>query len=355
MANASSTIRVAIIGDVKGLSKALGQGEKEVGAFGGKVKGLVAGIGFAVAARELTDFAGDALAEADRVGDATARLELQIGDLAGPLNDAADGFSNLGQSRQDILELEASFADTATALGLANPLIADFADDVAATAAAVELLGGADAATNVDLIGKAAGGSQRAMRELGVFVSEAAVAQQALKDTGKELPEQLTDTELAAARLKLIMEQLKPKLDEVALGSGDVEQKQADLQARFETLTGKIGEGIEGPLTDFLGWVLAGIDGLERMDEVMDIVSEAFDTALDHVKPLTDALGELASLLFSIGTHGLVDIGDLTGGSNKSAGAASVDIFVNALSNKATEQAVVDALRNAAARSGELQ
>ena len=129
------------------------------------------------------------------------RLELQIGkDLAGALSDTAEGFHKIGLSRQDVLELAAGFADTATALGQGAPFIAEWADDAAAIASAIEQLGGADAATNIDLIGKAAGGSEKAMKALGIHVDEAAVAQLAMQQTGKDLPEQLDATELAAAR-----------------------------------------------------------------------------------------------------------------------------------------------------------
>ena len=112
MARNDATIRVAILGDVKELSKALGTAERDVKGFGVSANKIIGGIGFGIAAGAAVDFAQTALGEADRVGDAMTRLELQIGkDLAGALSDTAEGFHKIGLSRQDVLKLAAGFAD----------------------------------------------------------------------------------------------------------------------------------------------------------------------------------------------------------------------------------------------------
>jgi hypothetical protein len=305
VARADSTIRVNIIGDAKGLGKELGKANSKLGGLG-KIAG---GIGIAVATDALLDFGATALDEADRAGDALTRLRLKLGPLTDDLDAAAGGFSKLGQSRQDMLELEAAVADAGTALGIANPLIADFADDAAATAAAIQLLGGAggaDAAGIVDLMGKAAGGSLKAMKALGIHVDEAAVASLALQMSGKDNPDMLTKSELAAARYTLVLLALKPQLDAVALGSADVEQSQADLQARFETLTGKIGEGVEGPLADFLGWTLAGIDGIGQLGAAFDLLDGQIKSSFPALHDFIELLGRALSLVLqTFGGHAL--------------------------------------------------
>ena len=86
MARADSTVRVNIIGDAKSLNKAFADGEKGAGRFSSAAKtagGIIAGA-FAVDA--LLDFGQTALAESDRVGDATTRLEQQLGDLSAPIH-----------------------------------------------------------------------------------------------------------------------------------------------------------------------------------------------------------------------------------------------------------------------------
>lgn len=250
MARADSTIRVNIIGDAKSLTKAADKAEGSIKGMNSqllKVGGIVAG---AFVTREIIDFGQTALDEADRVGDATGRLEDQLGNLSGPLVDAADEFARLGASEGDMLELEARITDIGIAAGISKGELADMADDAAATAAGLALITDEDADVWIDRIGKAAGGAEKPLKDLGINLTDTEVAARALADTGKDSAEQLTENELAAARLELILEKLTPRLEEVNTGTGDLEQKQAELQARMETLTGKIGEHLEGPLND---------------------------------------------------------------------------------------------------------
>ena len=299
MARADSTVRVNIIGDASSLQDASRKSDKALGGIGkaAKIAGGAIIAGFAVDA--VLDFAQTALSEADRIGDASARLEAQLGDLSGPLIDAAGHMEDLGQSRQDVLELEAAWADMGRAAHLSSSQIAEAASPVAEAGAALALLGkgGGDAATVVDLIGKAARGSKKPLADLGIDLDENAVKAQALHDTGKKSAEALTDNELAAARLKLIMEKLAPQIGAVTDSSGDLEQKQNALQAKFETLTGRIGEGLQGPLTSLLDWILSGIDGLSELDVFMGLVDKSFRDFLGPAARVADALAHILNLI----------------------------------------------------------
>jgi hypothetical protein len=362
---AGPRITVAVVGDVKGLSKALGKAEGEVGGFGKSVGKLAGVIGGAFAAREVFQFAETALAEADRLGDAQKRLELQLGDIADQLVDTADEYTKLGASTQDILELEAAFVDVGTALGVSDPLIASFADEAAATAAAVSLLGDQDAATVIDLIGKAAGGSERAMKTLGIEVTDAEVKARALADTGKRTADELTRGEIAAAAYAIILEELKPKLDAATTGSADLEQRQRELGAEWETLTGKIGAGLEGPITDLLVALIAAVDWFEALEVQMHGVQQAFKDALAPIGNVTTALADVLDLLVDVGSRGLVP--NFTGGGGSGSGSGGgfgpssssnrpgIVVNVTPRDSADMERAVVNALRDATHRSGRTQ
>jgi hypothetical protein len=213
----------------------------------------------------------------------------------------------------------------------------------------------------IDLIGKAAGGSEKAMKALGISVTDAEIEARALADTGKASAEALTDAELAAAGYALVLEELKPKLDEVAQGNGDVEQKASELEARWETLTGKIGAAIEGPLNDFLGWVLAGVDGLGMMDEYLAMVEQQFRDFLGPVASAVQALEDLRRVLRQVlGLQGDVASAPLPTGTGISPGvsdssqynAQGVTLNVVPRDSSDTERAVVEALSNYFQRNG---
>lgn len=285
MARADSSVRVAITGDAKGFQRAAKDANKAtsgIGTTAQKAGTLIAG---AFAVKGILDFTQTALNEADRLGDATGRLEEQLGDLSKPLIDASGGFEDLGQSQQDILELEARFADMGTAAGIADEKLAPMAQTAAEAAAALALVDpNRDAATILEDIGKAAGGADKPLKNLGISITDAEVEARALHDTGKKSAEALTDNELAAARAQLIMEKLAPKVAAVTDSEADLERQQLTLQAKFETFTGKVGDAVDGPLTDLLT-VMLDI-GEQAGDSAADIksASAVITSSLNSIK-----------------------------------------------------------------------
>ena len=364
MARADSTIRVNIIGDAKSLQKAAATSEGAIGGMNKKILAAGSVIAGAFAADAIVDFGQTALKESDRVGDAVSRLEGQLGDLAKPLIDNAENFARIGASEGDILELQARFADLALEAGLAEDEVAGLAEETATAASAMALLTDQPADFWLDQIGKAADGSDRALRDLGISLTDASVEARALADTGKDSADALTAGELAAARYALILEELQPRLVEITEGSGDLEQKQSELNARWETLTGNIGAGLEGPLTDLLGWILAGIDGWAMLSDKIGGFDKAIQDALTPIARMIDAQRELIGvLLTSINLlQQLLGLGGQVGGSLSAGaigsgvssgigkGASTVNLNVQGGSPEVIEQAVRNAIQHATGR-----
>ncbi len=279
MANSSSIIRVSIIGDADKLTAALGEAETKVG---GLIKKIGIGLVALKAGGELADFLGDSVQEADRLEDATTRLNLQLGKLAGNLIAGAGGdfFLSMGLSPQDVLEMEARFADLGTAIGLTDTELASTAESVTATAAALALLRDEEPDTLLDLISKAAGGSAKAAKELGVTLLEGATA-----------GEQLTN----------IMGQLKPTLDEVTGSTGDLERRQGELQARVEKLQGELGGPLTDALSGVLGFILDEIDAIPGAVQGWQNLGAAIENfgreALAPLARLEDMLQNIRNLL----------------------------------------------------------
>jgi hypothetical protein len=278
VARGDSEIWVRIKGDASGLKTALSTADRSLGGFALKAGGALLALG---TIKEGFEFVGDSLGEADRLGDAMTRLELQLGGpLAANLATTADDFSRLGQSKQDVLELEAAFADVATTLGIADPVIADLADNVVATAAAVSLLGDLKPDQVVDLIGKAAGGSERAAKELGVTLLD-----------GVDATGQLTN----------ILAQLKPKLDEATTGTQDLESAQGEWDAKIETLQASLGEKLAPALATVLGFINDEIDAIpgaiKGYEMLADAIVGTFEQILSPIARARDAVEGFLNLL----------------------------------------------------------
>ncbi len=301
MPSASSVIRVSIIGDAKKLSGAIKDADRSTkGLLSSSAKVGLATLGGLGAVAAGTEFIQDAIGEADRLGDATARLNRIIGETdTAKIAAVAEDFTKLGLSKQDVLELSANFASIGIAAQLSAPEIAALSDDVAATAAAMSLVDdeGRDAAAFVDLIGKAAGGAEKPLKELGISLTDAEVAARAMAVTGKSNAEALTESELASARLALILEKLKPALNDATTGTADLEQKQRAMQAQIETLSGKIGQQLEPAL-------VAVLDGIsEIIDELGDwpgAIGQAGDAVVQFGRNVLGPLGNVRDALEGI-------------------------------------------------------
>lgn len=288
MSVGDSIIRVSIIGDAKRLVGALGEADKATSGLLASSTRAIGGTLLALGGiREGFQFLGDSLNEADRLGDAMARLNAQLGpEFTSALESSAGSFHDIGQSSQDILELEAIFADWATSAGIADPIIATMADDVAGLAAALALTDdqGRPATAMLDLLDKAARGSAKAAAELGVT---------------------LTDGLSPADQMRSIMEQLSGRLNDARTGSQDLEGAQAELQASVEELQAKIG----GPLADALkvvvGFINDEIDAIPHAIEgwqALGGIIETFGrTALGPLGNVADALRGILDLLGQAG------------------------------------------------------
>lgn len=347
LGSADADILVRVRGDAAGLSSAMAEGDAATGRFTSgniaKVGGVVAG---AFATAGIIEFGATAFAESERVSDAVGRLTGTIQDdaLVQGLQDRADDFEEFGQSKQDMLELQAIFADIASSLGLTGEPLATFTAKGAEAAALLATLNGGDAADWVDKIAKAAMLGEDDLAALGIHLTTAEVEARALADNGKDSVDMLTDAELAAAGYDLVLERLNPKLDAAGELTGDLTDRQAELNAKWETFTGEVGEFLEGPAEGLLDWMISGKEGWELFADALpeDKLRAVFGllVKIADLNPLGPDFGGIADQL---------NQGAASGGSgNKSGGAAAkssnVTIYVQDSSPDATERAVIDAL-----------
>lgn len=303
MARASSIISVSIIGDAKKLIGAVGDADR---ATGGLVKSTVKVVGGTIAVKKGFDILNDSLDEADRKGDAITRLQQSVGKIdTQKLEDTAGNFTEIGASSQDMLELEAAYADLAKSAGIAAPDIATSAEKMAIAAVAAARIHEEDPSAIIDAIGKASGGATRGLKPYGVDLTEAAVQQRAMHDTGKDNPKLLSDTELAAARTALILDGFAGITSDAALASEDLHDKQSILGAKVEEVGGKMGEFAEGPLTDVLQFILDEIDAIPAAVDGWGMLGDAIfkfgSEALAPLAAVNDLLQDILDNLSHVG------------------------------------------------------
>lgn len=296
MARGDSIIRVSIIGDAKKFAGAIKDIDTKLGTFGRVQAGV-----FNIAARgvdEFFDVVKGTIREADRLGDASERLNRQLGpEFAGELQKTANAFTKIGLSTQDMLELEAVFADFATTAGVADNAIFKFAERAAGSAQAFALVDdqGRDASSVLDLITKAAGGSEKAARELGVS---------------------LIDTKDAGAQMNNVLTQMQGRLDDTLAAEGDLEQKQSQLEAQWETLSGQLGGPLSEGLSAVLGFILDEIEAIPHAIAGWQMLGASIEgfarTVLGPLGNVRDILEQIIRLLPQADTAGRAGLGSST-------------------------------------------
>lgn len=299
MPSASSVINVLIVGDARKLVGALGKADKATGGLVGSAAKLAGGLFVAdKAINTAFDFVQGGLNEFDRLGDAITRVDISLGVLGPNLQKTAGNFERLGQSKQDMLELEANFVGLGTAVGILQAPLQENAENAAATAAAIALLDDSDPTAVIDQIAKAANGNAKAMEALEISVNEADVRTLAYKQTNKSLNDTLSEGELATARMTLVLQALKPKLDAASTGTMDLEQHQKQLQAKLETFQAQLGEAVTPVLIDFF-------EGLEVVGNELGNVEKGLkdfgDSVTAMARTVAGPLGNLNDLLGGIG------------------------------------------------------
>jgi hypothetical protein len=307
MATGDSVIRVSIIGDAKKLTGALKEADQKTSGF---LKSAAIGAGATIAAfgvvDKVTSFLSTSLDEAGRLADAMGRLTIQMGpEFTANLEKTAGNFSRIGASKQDILEMEAVFADFATTAGIADTKIAGVAESVAATAAALALSDdqGRDSSAMLDLITKAAGGAAKAAKELGVT---------------------LIDGADASTQLDNILAQLNPKLRDATTGAQDFGDKSAEMEAKMESLSAELGTKLTPALNEVLAFFIKVVDDIPRtIASFEDFGSHLVGFAqnvlgpLGNVRDAIDAIINGGQQLKSVGKGLNVPIGGALTGSSR--------------------------------------
>lgn len=344
--DAVKTITVRVKGDASDLGKKLNESEGKLKGWQTSAVQAGALAGAAVAGAAVA-FGNEALEQAGRADAAIANLAGTLGGpLATALEQSADDFEAIGQSRQDILELEGIFAGIATSLGLTADEVADFAPQVAVAADAIADLTGIDAADAIDKIAKAAQLGEDDLAALGISLTEAEVQSRALETTGKATADALTAGELSAAAYDLILEKLNPKIEQAALLSEGFAGKQDMVNAKFETFTGLVGDFLQEPAEGLLDWFISGIEGWQLFGQAMNSPTDK----LRAIFALMDAISRLNPLVphFDVpGVNAPASSGGFTGQVRTApgGGGGSVTVRVNDTAPDAQERATTEALR----------
>jgi hypothetical protein len=282
VARADSVIKVSIIGDAQKLIKAFGQADA---ATGGVLKSGLKVLAATKVIDTAFDTIGDFVKQGDRVGDALSRIQSSLGDTdAAKLKAIAGSFTELGVSAPDFLELTASFSEFASATGNIKP------DQIFNMASGVGELAGAMARLH-DM------DPEEVAKAAALFISGGRGAEGAAKLFGIDFDKTLTPFE----RYSELMAKLPGLVDSVTGANAGLDDKQSELNAKWETFESEVGPAVEGVLSDILTFILDEIDAIPGAVQGWQNLGKAIEdfgrTALGPLGNVRDALEGILNLL----------------------------------------------------------
>lgn len=286
---------VEVLGDTKSLDRALGKSSKSIAMFGKQVDvssgkldktiGRFKGVGVAggVAALAGGAAAAAALNQMNEAINVASNLNEQIGKSRIVFGDASadiEAFGrtaakSIGIANDQAVAAAATFGSLFANTGQTQQNAAEMSRTIVTLAADLGAFSNLPVQDALDALRSGLSGEIEPLRRFQVFLTEAAVQQEALAETGKKSASQLTQGEKILARYNLILRQTKTAQGNFASTSENLAQKQKTLDAQTRDLQANIGK-------------LA----LPIKTALISALVDATDAALE----LTNALGKLGNI-----------------------------------------------------------
>lgn len=270
------------------VEKAGGRAER-----GGKKFNAVGALVKAAAGTMVASMAGKVITAASDLNETLSKTGVVFGPQAEKVTKAADQMAK----RFGIVKTE--FLDAASGLGLVAKASGESRKEAANLSVRLSKLA-ADAASfyNVPMADALADfksglvGESEPMRKYGVLLSEAAVAQEAVRLGIVKNTKHLTEGQKVQARASLITKGLKDASGDLARTQGSVANRLREVKGRISNYAAEIGTKALPITADFLGWLAnKGIPAAQDFGEAF-----AKDV-LPTLKVLADVTGKVAGVL----------------------------------------------------------
>jgi len=272
----------------KGLSGVAGKLNGLASDFRKVGAGLTAGVTVPLVAMgtQLVSAASD-------LNEAQSAVNTVFGDSAKAVNDYAQTSATaLGVSQAAYLQQSAALGALFTGLGKTQAESADFSTNILQNASDLASFYNTDPGTALADLQSGLIGEAEPLRKYGILLTEAAVQQKAMEQTGKSNAKQLTESEKVTARYALIQEQLGAAQGDFARTSGGLANQQRILRARLQDTAAQMGQIL-------LPYVLKAVKGFSDLLTRFQKLSPQMQKIIVIVAALAAALGPL---LLVIGT-----------------------------------------------------
>lgn len=310
---ARNEIKVAFVGDISGLSKAIGKVDKDLAgfqrsthsaakattAFSASIKSGVNMLKVygAVAAGALLVFGKSAIDAATSVEESLNKANVLFGQSSDEIQRWSEGLAaSFGLSQRQALEAAGVFGNFFRTIGLGESDAAAMSQRLVELSADLASFNNVDPQEALDALRSGLSGEVEPLRRLGVFLNEATVKAKAMEMGLADGNGELSEAAKLQARYALILEQTGTAQGDFARTSDSLANQQRILNAEIDNLKVKLGAELAPIAKAALEAVLAGLAGLKSWwDENGDDVNaryEEFKTGLQTIKDWWDTDGK---------------------------------------------------------------
>jgi hypothetical protein len=295
MAQTVADLKVRFGADgVDTVEQAAARANKSVTGIGSSLKGVAQVAGGFLAARAITAGAQAIRGQVSGAIDAASDLDESLnknsvifGDNAAAVQKWAQGAaSNLGISRQQALETTATFGNLLKGAGVANKDLPKMSEHIVQAASDLASFNNASPEDTLQAIQSGIVGEVEPLRKYGILLSEAAVQQEAMSETGKTNAKELTNGEKAAARYNLIMKQLGDAQGDFQRTSKGLANQERILAARRKDVAATIGKLL---LPAQLAWTRAQLSMLGVVERAIPALGRFLSPVADLARIMSAA------------------------------------------------------------------
>lgn len=231
--------------ETKGMSKGVEDVNGKMSKMGGMLKGAAAGMAAAFTVDKVVEFGKAAIDEASSVAESVSKIGQVFGEQAG----AAEKFArrantSLGLSDRQATEMVGTLGNMFTGMGKGKQEALGLSEGTMQLAADLGSFNNLGTDEVVDMMSSAFRGEYDSIQRVLPGISGAAVAQEALAQTGKTSADQLTEGEKSMAAYALMMKQAGPAVGDFARTSDGAANKQKILQSKLDDTKASIGTAL---------------------------------------------------------------------------------------------------------------
>jgi len=252
---------------------------------------------------------------ASDLNESQSAVNTVFGDSAKVITDfSKTSATAMGISQSAYLGAASGLGALFTGMGLSDKTSANFSSNILQNASDLASFYNTDPGTALQDLQSGLVGEAEPLRKYGILLTEAAVQQKAMEQTGKANAKQLTESEKVTARYALIQEQLGAAQGDFARTSGGLANQQRILRAQLQDTAAQMGQILlpyvlqaVKAFSGFLKWMQKLSPQMQKIAVIIGVVAAAMGPLLLVIGTLIPAISALIPLFgLLLGPVGLV-------------------------------------------------